>query len=61
MKNVSYKEKKICKNDRFSASQNYTSFQCRKIPDMTVILGRMSRGNSDKESRHVVAKSSKPR
>lgn len=61
MKNAFFKGKKICKNDRFLAAKNYTSFQHRKKPAMTVLFRRMSRGNSDKESRHRVGKSSKLR
>ena len=61
MKSVFYKGKKICKNDRIPASQKHTSFPHRQKPDITVLFRRMSRGNSDKESRHVVGKSSKQR
>ncbi len=61
MKNAWFKGKKICKNDRFLTTQKYTSFYRHKKPAMTVLFRRISRGNSDKESRHHVGKSSKLR
>ena len=61
MKNALFERKKICKNDRFQATKNYTSFYHRRKPAMTVLFRRISRGNSDKESRPVVGKSSKLR
>ena len=58
MKNGKFDRKKICKNRPFSASPKYIRSRERKKPDIAAVWGHRRTGNSDKESSHVVGKSS---
>lgn len=55
------KGKILCKNDGFLPSKNYIRNHEPKIPCIAAFWGRLTTGNSDKESSHVVGISSKAR
>ncbi len=61
MKTSRFSRKKICKKGDVRVSKKYITSRKRKTPDIAAVWGRHYAGNSDKESSHVVGKSSERR
>lgn len=61
MKTPRFDRKNICKNGQKMAVQNDIYAKRRKKPGIAAVWGHQFAGNSDKESSHVVANSSKRR